>query len=384
MSTTPPPPSGPPDTAAGLAGVVITTSSRCFIDGAEGILAYRGYNIHELAGRASFEETAHLLWTGELPNRQELDQLRDALAAGRPLAAPVMAMLRSLPKSAGAMESLRSAVSLASIFDPDTARSSPEANHRKAIRLTAQMGTILAAHTRLSQGLEPVPPDPRHGQAASFLAMLGGEEPSRTAVEALDLALVLHGEHGFNASTFAARVAASTLADMHSATVAAIATLKGPLHGGANRAVMQALEEIGTVERVPAWVKEKLRRKERVMGFGHRVYRTMDPRAVHLKKMAEALGRNAGDSRWFDMSAAMGEVMMQEKGLYPNVDFYSASAYRSLGIPPRIFPAVFACSRIAGWSSHVMEQLADNRLIRPRCEYVGPHDRRFQPLDERA
>ncbi|MFQ5720195.1 MAG: citrate/2-methylcitrate synthase [Acidobacteriota bacterium] len=373
----------PEDTrAAGLEGIVVADSSICFIDGRKGQLVYRGYDIDDLADSASYEETAYLLWHGELPGSSQVDELRSSLASSRVLPDAIEQMLRTV-RGAGAMATLRTATSLLSTFDPDTNDPSPAANRRKASRLTSAMATVLAHETRLSHGKEPVAPRPSLGHAANFLYMLNREEPGETAVKSFNTALVLHAEHGFNASTFAARITTATLSDMHSAVVSAIGTLKGPLHGGANRAVMKMLEEIGNVEAVEAAIKDRLARREKIMGFGHRVYKTMDPRARHLKKMAAALAAESGDARWYEMSARMEEVVMNEKGLFPNVDFYSASAYRAMGIPAEIYPAVFACSRIAGWTAHVMEQQADNRLIRPRARYIGPRNRTFRPLAER-
>ncbi len=373
-----------PTRSAGLEGVIVASSSICTIDGQQGKLVYRGYDINDLAGRASFEEVAWLLWHDDLPTQAELESLRKDLAGNRGIPGPVWDALRSLPAGASPMESLRTGVSLLASFDDEAESMDPAANRRKAIRLTARMATLLAGVLRLKAGRSLVDPDPSRDHAGNFLWMLRGEAPSPAAEGAMDLALVLHAEHGFNASTFSARVTAATLADLHSAVVAAIATLKGPLHGGANRAVMETLEAIGGVDAVEEAVKKRLARKERIMGFGHRVYKTMDPRAVHLRQMAQDLGRDAGDTRWYDMSVRMQEVMKREKGLDPNVDFYSAAAYRSLGIPKEAYPAIFACSRITGWTAHVMEQYADNRLIRPRSEYVGPRDRAFRPLGERG
>ena len=373
----------PAGRTAGMEGAVVADSTVCFIDGQKGVLAYRGYNINDLAAGASFEETAWLLWNDDLPNTAQLEELTTLLRNQRELPAPVDALLRSLPPGAGSMETLRSAVSLLASYDPDANEMTVAANRRKAVRLTAAMATILAASLRLRDGQEPVAPDPGLGHAANFLWMLHGEKPSAAAARALDMALVLHAEHGFNASTFSGRVTAATLSDLHSAVVAAIATLKGPLHGGANRAVMETLESIAGVEAVETAVKERLARREKIMGFGHRVYKTMDPRAVHLKKMAREQGQAAGDSIWYEMSVRMEEVVRQEKGLDPNVDFFSAAAYRSLGIPAEAYPAVFACSRITGWTAHIMEQYANNRLIRPRARYLGPEERVFHPLDSR-
>ena len=374
-------PAGGP--TAGMEGAVVAESTLCYIDGIKGVLAYRGYDINDLATGATFEETAWLLWNDDLPNATQLAQLNALLRGQRDLPEPVEALLRSLPPGAGSMETLRSAISLLASYDPDANDMSIEANRRKAVRLTAAMATILAASLRLHAGQEPVAPDPGLGHAANFLWMLHGRKPSAAAAQALDMALVLHAEHGFNASTFSGRVTAATLSDLHSAVVAAIATLKGPLHGGANRAVMETLEAIAEVEAVEAAVKERLARREKIMGFGHRVYKTMDPRAIHLKQMARDQGQVAGDSKWYEMSVRMQEVVQQEKGLDPNVDFFSAAAYRSLGIPAEAYPAVFACSRITGWTAHIMEQYANNRLIRPRARYVGPQERVFHSLDLR-
>ncbi|TDI34007.1 MAG: citrate synthase [Acidobacteria bacterium] len=367
-----------------MEGAVVADSSLCFIDGQKGQLVYRGYDIHDLAGRVSFEETAWLLWNEDLPTRSQLQELKQELGRHRALPGPVLDLLRVLPDRAGSMETLRSAISLLATLDPEAGDMTPAANRNKAARLTAAMPTILAAAVRRRNGEEPVDPDADLGHAANFLWMLNGRRPSETAAQALDMALVLHAEHGFNASTFSARVTAATLSDLHSAVISAISTLKGPLHGGANREVMETLETMGSLENVAAAVRDKLSRREKIMGFGHRVYKTMDPRAVHLKKMARDLGHDAGDSTWYDMSALMEETVMAEKGLYPNVDFYSAAAYRSLGIPAESYPAVFACSRISGWTAHIMEQYAHNRLIRPRARYTGPMNRTVRPLSERG
>jgi citrate synthase len=374
----------PSDRTAGMEGAQVADSTLCYIDGLAGVLAYRGYDIKDLVSGASFEETAWLLWNDDLPDSAQLKTLNTQLREQRDLPAPVDSLLRTLPAEAGSMETLRTAVSLLASYDVDVNDMSEAANRRKSIRLTAAMTTILAASLRLRQGQEPVAPDPELGHAANFLWMLHAEKPSEASARALDMALVMHAEHGFNASTFSARVTAATLADLHSAVVAAIATLKGPLHGGANRAVMETLESIATVEAVEGAVKDRLARREKIMGFGHRVYKTIDPRAVLLKKMAGELGEAAGETIWFDMSARMEEVVKQEKGLDPNVDFYSAAAYRSLDIPAEAYPAVFACSRVTGWTAHVMEQYANNRLIRPRARYMGHQSRAFQPLGSRS
>ncbi len=373
-----------PGHAAGMEGAVVADSSICFIDGQKGHLVYRGYDIHDLAGHVSFEEMAWLLWNEDLPNRSQLQELKRELGKHRDLPGPVWDLLRTLPGHAGSMETLRSAISMLATLDPEAGAMTPAANRKKATRLTAAMPTILAAAVRHRNGDQPIDPDGDLGHAANFLWMLHGRRPNDTTTRALDMAQVLHAEHGFNASTFSARVTAATLSDLHSAVISAISTLKGPLHGGANRAVMETLEAMGSVDNVEAAVRDKLSRREKIMGFGHRVYKTMDPRAVHLKKMAADLGQDAGDSIWYDMSARMEETVMAEKGLYPNVDFYSAAAYRSLGIPAESYPAVFACSRISGWTAHIMEQYAHNRLIRPRAHYTGPMNRTVRPLPERG
>jgi citrate synthase len=368
---------------AGLEGVVAGRSSICFIDGQAGVLLYRGIDIHELAPRSTFEETAYLLWFGRLPKKSELEDLEHRLRAQYGLPGGVVAVLRSLAPRATPMDALRTGVSALAAFDPDATLTKPDANVRKAIRLTAQLGALVATYDRLRRGLPVLEPDTSRSVAANFLYLLNGKEPSETAVRALDTALVLQADHGFNASTFAARVAASTLADMHSAVTAAVATLKGPLHGGANEKVMEMLEAIGTVERAESWVKEKLARRERIMGIGHRVYKVLDPRAIHLKRMSEVLGRQAGEPHWFEISQRIEDTVVQAKGLYPNVDFYSASTYHVLGLSPDLFTPVFAVSRISGWTAHLLEQYADNRLIRPEQDYAGPKGAAYVPLAER-
>ena len=357
---------------AGLEGVVAADSSICYIDGDAGILSYRGYNIHTLAENATFEETAYLLWFGRLPKRAELEELQQKLAAARGLPAAVMDFLRALPPKTVPMHMLRTAVSALSIYDPDAEDMSEQANIRKSIRLTAQMGTVVAAFARLRDGKQPVDPDPALSYAANFLYMLNGTRPAEVSAKTLDIALILHADHEFNASTFAGRVTAGTLADLHSATTSALGALKGPLHGGANEAVMKILAPIGSADEAVAHVREMLAAKKKVPGFGHRVYRTEDPRATHLRRMSEALGRQHNDPKWFEMSRAIEQLVNSEKRLNANVDFYSASTYHVLGIPIDLFTPVFAMSRITGWTAHFLEQYANNRLIRPRSDYVGP------------
>jgi citrate synthase len=363
-----------PAAKAGLEDVVATASAICYIDGPRGVLAYRGYDIHDLATQATFEEVCFLLWHGRLPTRAELGELQSQFAATRPLPEGVVRLLRSLPP-AEPMDLLRTLASALAHYDADAADNSPRANARKAVRLTAQIGSLVATLGRVDAGGGPLHPDPAMGFAASFLYMLTGRRPDALSTRALDVALVLHADHELNASTFAARVAAATLSDVHSAVVAGIGTLKGPLHGGANAEVMKMLLHLGadaTPERIEGTVREKLARKEKIPGFGHRVYRTMDPRAVHLRRMSRDLGRRTGQPQWFEISERIEALVKAEKGLNPNVDFFSASTYHALGIPTTLFTPVFAVSRCAGWTAHVLEQLANNRLIRPRAEYTGP------------
>jgi len=371
--------------AKGLEGVVATTSSICYIDGEQGVLAYRGIDIHELADRSSFEETCYLLWFGKLPTRDELNELNLRLAEERKLDASIYRFMQSVPKDALPMDVLRTVVSMLSFFDPEEKRNDHEANLHKAIRLTSQIAMVVASYDRIRKGKTVVPPDPALSHAANFLLMLNGERPSKTAEKALDIALILHADHELNASTFAARVTAATLSDMHSAITAAIGCLKGPLHGGANEAVFHVFEAIDRSGSDPvAYVKGMLAQKKKIPGFGHRVYHTEDPRATHLRQMSRDLGRSSGQPKWFQYSQAIEEFIKADKKLNANVDFYSASTYRTLGIDVDLFTPVFAVSRISGWTAHVIEQLDDNRLIRPRAEYTGPsYPRRYIPLESR-
>jgi citrate synthase len=371
---------------AGLEDTVATTSAICYLDGDRGVLSYCGYDIHDLARHATFEEVCHLLWHRRLPTRAELGDLQAQLVAARPLPEPVLRLLRTLPPSPG-MDILRTVTSALSHYDPETSDQSPQANYRKAVRLTAQISSIVATIGRINAGGGPIQPDPVLGHAANFLYMLTGERPSGLATRAFDVALVLHADHELNASTFAARVAAATLTDMHSAIVAAIGTLKGPLHGGANADVMRMLLGIGTdrpVEKVDEFIKSKLARKEKIPGFGHRVYHTEDPRATHLRQMSRDLGQRSGQPGWFEISQRIEALMKTEKNLNANVDFYSATTYHALGIGIELFTPIFAVSRISGWTAHVLEQFANNRLIRPRAEYVGPeYPQHYRPLEDR-
>jgi citrate synthase len=371
---------------AGLEDVVAASSAICYLDGDRGVLAYCGYDIHDLARSASFEEVCYLLWHGRLPTRAELGDLQSQLSAARPLAESSLRLMKQLPASDG-MDMLRTLTSALGQFDPEAGDNSQAANARKAVRLTAQLSSLVAAYGRVQAGSGPLQPDPALGHAANFLYMLTGNRPTPLSTRAFDIALVLHADHELNASTFAARVAAATLTDMYSAVVAAIGTLKGPLHGGANADVMRLLIEIGqdaSVERIDEAVRNKLAKKIKIPGFGHRVYRTEDPRATHLRRMSKELGEHGGNTRWFEMSQRIEALVKGEKQLNPNVDFYSASTYYTLGIPIDLFTPIFAVSRVSGWTAHCLEQYANNRLIRPRTEYIGPpYPQQFVPLDRR-
>jgi 2-methylcitrate synthase len=369
----------------GLEGVIAANSGICWIDGEAGVLSYRGVDIHELAEKSSFEETTYLLWNGILPNRLELREFTSQLALARSLDQHIIDMLKAFPRSATPMEVLRTAVSALSFYDADEKDNSHDANVRKAYNLTAQIAMIVAVYDRIRKGKEIVAPDRSLSHAANFLWMLNGEKPSDTATRTMDMALVLHAEHELNASTFAARVIAATLSDIHSAITGAIGALKGPLHGGANEAVMRLLLAIDKAGEDPVeHVKKMLAAKQKISGFGHRVYRTEDPRATHLRQMSEKLGNDSGHPRWYEMSRAIELYVNEEKKLNANVDFYSASTYATLGIDIDLYTPIFAISRIAGWAAHVIEQLDDNRLIRPRAEYIGPtYPSPYVPLDER-
>ncbi len=374
----------------GLADVVAASTALSDIDGQVGRLFYRGYDIHQLAGAATFEETAYLLQRGSAPSRTELDGYRAELSSGRSLGKLVSAMLPDVAAAQGPMEAMRTLVSLASADDLDEASNAPDANARKAARLTAQQPVLVAAYHASRQGREVPPPDPDRGLAANFLLQLRGEAPAERDAEILDTCLVLHADHTMNASTFAARVCAATLSDMHSAVVAALGTLKGPLHGGANEQVMRGLEALRAtagegdpVAAVAPAVSERLAGGGKIMGFGHRVYKAEDPRATHLRQMSAELAAASGDDTYYLMSRQMEETVLAERGLYPNVDFYAATVYHYLGIPTELFTPVFSVSRMAGWTAHVMEQHADNRLIRPDSEYIGDRDLTWVTLSER-
>ncbi len=368
---------------AGLEGVIAGESEICYIDGYEGILSYRGYNIHNLAEHATFEEVIYLLWNGVLPNQNQLAELKRQLSSSGSIAPQVVEFLRSNPKALP-MDVLRTAVSMLSLYDPQSRDMSPEANTAKAVRLMAQTPVIVAGYERLRCGKELIPTDPSLGFAANFLYMLTGNKPDDVMERAFDVALILHADHELNASTFAARVTAATLSDIHSAITSAIGALKGPLHGGANEDVIRMLLQVGDPEKAVERVHQMLNNKVKIPGFGHRVYRTEDPRASHLRVLSEELGKRTGHEKLFLMSQRVEETVKGEKKLNPNVDFYSASTYYSLGIPIDLFTPIFAVSRMSGWTAHVLEQYRNNRLIRPRAEYKGNADgMKWIPMAER-
>ena len=369
----------------GLEGIVAANSSICYIDGERGVLAYRGIDIHELADHSSFEETCYLLWFGRLPKNAELKDLRQRLAQERHVDPAIVELIRQAPKTALPMDVLRTAVSALAFYDVDNTANDHDANVRKAIRLTSQIAMIVAAYDRIRKGKPVIEPDRALSHAANFLLQLNGNKPSTTAERALDIALILHADHELNASTFAARVTAATLSDMHSAVTSAIGALKGPLHGGANEAVFRILATIEREKGDPVeYVRNMLAQKKKVPGFGHRVYHTEDPRATHLRVMSRDLGQSSGQPQWYDMSEKIEKFVKEEKKLNANVDFYSASTYHTLGIDEDLFTPIFAISRISGWAAHIIEQLDDNRLIRPRAEYLGPdYPNRYVALEKR-
>lgn len=373
-----------PQVVAGLEGVIVAESAISYVDGQNGRLVYRGYTIEDLAEHSTFEETTELLLDGELPGRAELEEFTTQLASERGLDERVLDLMHEFPTDAEPMAVLRTAVSALGMFDSEGTDMSKEATRRKGIRLIAQFPTIVAAFERLRNGEEPVAPSSNLSHAANFLYMLKGQEPDPADARIIDVCLILHAEHGMNASTFSSRVTAATLSDIHSAITSAVGTLKGPLHGGANQEVMRMLLEIAERGVEPAeYVREKLAAHEKVMGFGHRVYKTMDPRAPILREFSQELGQRFGDMKWYEMSERLMELMKAEKALDPNVDFFSASTYYMLGIPVDLYTPIFAISRISGWVAHVEAQYANNRLIRPRAQYVGKRDLTYVPIDQR-
>lgn len=370
--------------AKGLEGVVAAESSICYVFGAEGRLIYRGYDIADLAEHSTFEETSHLLLNGDLPTRAQLREFATELKAAQKIDRVVQRVIKEAPKSADPMSVLRTAVSAAVFADPDAADHSAEAEYRKAVRLIAQLPTMLAFIYRLRTEQRPLAPRRGLSLAANFLYMLFGQVPTWEAERAFDAALILHADHELNASTFAARVIAATLGDVHGAVTGAIAALAGTLHGGANTAVMKMLLEVRTPDRAAEWIHDALQQRKKIMGFGHRVYRTADPRAAQLRVVAAQVAAAAGQPQWAEIQRTMEAVMKQERGLYCNVDFYSAPLYYAMGIPLELYTPIFALGRVSGWCAHVLEQHADNRLIRPRAEYTGPMNRRWVSLRKRG
>jgi citrate synthase len=369
--------------ARGLKGVVAADSAICDVDGDLGKLIYRGYNIDDLAEHSSFEEVSYLLFKGELPKKTELAEFKQSLAHHREIEPELMAFLKSVPPATPPMTWLRSAVSVSAQFDDLAEDNSLSVNFEKSIRMTAEMVSVVAAIRRLRDGLEPIPPRPELSHAANFMYMLNGQVPSADAEKAMDLILILHAEHGLNASTFAARVIAATLSDLHSAITGAIGALKGPLHGGANTEVLKTLMEVGSVANVRPWVEDVRAKKGKFMGFGHAVYKVEDPRAKHLKELSRRLSLETGESKWYQMSIEMEQVVRSSINKPCNVDFYSASLQHYMGIPGDLFTCVFAASRIVGWCAHVLEQLADNKIIRPSSNYIGPAEHPYIPMNQR-
>jgi citrate synthase len=368
----------------GLEGIVAASTAISYIDGINGRLFYRGIEINELAEHSTFEETTALLWYGNLPNKRQIESFQQKFVSNRQIPNEILAMMMAMPKKTTPMEVLRTAVSALSAYDPEDLDNSLQANVNKSLRLTAAMPTIVAAWDRIRHNHWPIAPHAELGHAANFLYMLTGKEPTPTSAKILDACLILHADHGLNASTFSARITASTLSDLHSAIVSAIGTLKGPLHGGANEQVMRMLLEIGQPERADQYIRGALSNKQKIMGFGHRVYKADDPRAAWLQRLARDLAESTGRRKWFDISERVRTLVQDAKPLPVNVDFYSASVYYTLGIPIDLFTPIFAISRVAGWTAHVYEQYSDNRLIRPESEYIGPMDVHYVPLDQRT
>lgn len=372
-----------PSYKAGLEDVVAGTSEICFIDGREGRLVYCGYDITELAKHSTFEETVYLLYYKRLPSKAELAEFDGQLKAHRAVPTEVLTILKSLPTETHPMAALRTSVSALGNFDPNSEATSRDASLAVSIKLTAQLATVVAAWERIRMGKDPVAPRSDLSHAANFLYMLTGTEPDPFQAHVFDVALILHADHELNASTFSGRVTIATLTDVYSAVTAAIGTLKGPLHGGANEQVMKMEQEIGEVAKAAEWIKEALHEKRKIMGFGHRVYKTKDPRAYILEALSEEIGKRAGNSKWIDMTRVIEQTVLKEKGIYPNVDLYSGSAYMVMGISTDLFTPIFAVSRISGWTAHILEQLDNNRIIRPRADYVGPEKLEYVPLAQR-
>ena len=370
----------------GLVNTIAAETQMSYIDGERGVLEYVGIDIDSLARNSTFEESTFLLWNGRLPNAKELEAFEAQLRAEYEIPAGVIEMIKAIPADASTMHSVQTLVSSLSLYDAEADDPSEEANFRKAIRLVAKTPTLIAAFDRHRKGHEIIAPDPKRSIASNFLYMLRGEEPTETMVRALDVCLVLHADHGFNASTFTSLVVISTLSDLYSACSAAVGALRGPLHGGANEGVMVMLNEIGDMAKVDEFMAGKLERKEKIMGFGHRVYKAYDPRATYLKTFAEGLARDTGNMPLYEMSTRIEKIMhdaVADKGIFPNVDFYSATTYWSLGLDLDLFTPMFALSRMSGWTGHCIEYLKDNKLIRPGAAYVGPHELPYVPLSDR-
>ena len=368
---------------AGLRGIVAAQSTIGDVNGEEGILIYQGYNIHDLAENSTFEEIVYLIWNGNLPNKSELEDFKSQFQESYEAPAEIIEMLKTFPKDASPMDVLRTAVSALDFYDRDGHGTDRENAMKAAIKLTAQMPTIVAAWERIRTGNDVVSPDKSLSIAENFLYMLRGEKSEADEARMFDICLILHADHELNASTFTTRVVSGTLADVYGAVTAGIAALAGPLHGGANTKVMESLLEIGSVDNVESWLDEKLENKEKIMGIGHAVYKTEDPRATWLRKFSKQIGEKKGETKWYEMSEKIEKLMHEKKGMYPNVDFYSASTYYLMEIPLDLYTPIFAISRISGWTGHILEQYANNKLIRPRAEYVGPRDLKYTPIDER-
>ncbi len=369
--------------AEGLRGVVAAQSAIGDVDGVKGILIYQGYDIHDLAENSTFEEVIFLLWNGRLPKSDELAELKAEFRANYAAPADVIALMKQFPKTADPMDVLRTAISALDFYDMDGHGTDRENATRAAVKLTAQIGTIAAAWDRIRNEKDVVAPDANLSIAENFLYMLRGEKPDADEARMFDVCLILHADHELNASTFTTRVVAGTLADIYGAVTAGIAALAGPLHGGANTNVMKMLIDIGDIEKIDAWVKKALEEKRKIMGIGHAVYKTEDPRATWLRKYSNHMAEKKGEPKWFEMSKRIEQIMNEEKGMFPNVDFYSASTYYLMGIPLDLFTPIFAVSRISGWTGHILEQYGNNKLIRPRAEYIGKHDQKYVAMDER-
>jgi citrate synthase len=369
--------------AAGLRGVVAAQSKIGDVNGEEGILIYQGYNIHDLAENSTFEEVIYLLWNARLPKSDELEDLKRQFQANYEAPPEIIEMMKTFPKDADPMDVLRTSVSALDFYDKDGHGTDRENAMKAAIKLTAQMPTIVAAWERIRNGKDIVAPDKSLSIAENFLYMLRGERAESDEARMFDICLILHADHELNASTFTTRVVSGTLADVYGAVTAGIAALAGPLHGGANTKVMESLLKIGEVENVESWLDKKLENKEKVMGIGHAVYKTEDPRATWLRKFSKQLGEKKGEPKWYEMSEKLEKLMHEKKGMFPNVDFYSASVYYLMGIPLDLYTPIFAISRISGWTGHILEQYADNKLIRPRAEYIGERDLKYASIDER-